>query len=145
RYPTLVAIVQMPHVGILGLRLRRNLVPDSPQLALGRFDLDYVGTEVGQNHRRSWTSDETGKIDNLQSGENVVSWICVLSCHKCFLSWFSVLGIGLRAFAGKPASLLFCLPFRRRVQRAKLRVISLRFGSFPDPCSLLRVSTSLRS
>src|SRR6266704_1586502 len=30
RYPTLVAIVQVPHVGILGLWLGRNLVPDSP-------------------------------------------------------------------------------------------------------------------
>src|SRR5207253_10861248 len=58
RYPALVAIVQVPHVGILGLRLRRNLVPDSPQFALGWFDLDYVGTVVGQNHRRSGTSDE---------------------------------------------------------------------------------------
>src|SRR6476646_8761498 len=47
RYPTLVAIVQVPHVGILGLRLRRNLVSDPPQFALGRFDLDHVGTEVG--------------------------------------------------------------------------------------------------
>src|SRR4029077_20373189 len=31
---------------------------------------------------------------------------------------FSVLGIGLRAFVEKPASLPFCLPFPRRVRRA---------------------------
>src|SRR5207244_11065823 len=58
RYPTLVSIVQMPYVGILGLRLRRNLVPDPPQFAFRWLDFDYVGTEVGQNHRRSGTSDE---------------------------------------------------------------------------------------
>src|SRR5881227_1548401 len=58
RYPTLVAIVQMPHIGILGLWLGRNLVPDSPQFALGRFDFDYIGTEVGQNDGRSGTSHE---------------------------------------------------------------------------------------
>src|SRR5205807_49642 len=73
RYPTLVAIVQVPHVGILGLWLRRNLVPDPPQLTLGRFDFDHVSAEIGQNDGRSWTSDEARKIDNLQSGENVVS------------------------------------------------------------------------
>src|SRR5207245_2626461 len=58
RYPTLVAIVQMPHVGILGLWLGRNLVPDSPQFALGRFDFDYIGTEFGQNDGLSGTSHE---------------------------------------------------------------------------------------
>src|SRR5437588_11180538 len=58
RYPTLVAIVQMPHIGILGLWLGRNLVPDSPQFALGRCDFDYIGTDVGQNEGRSGTSLE---------------------------------------------------------------------------------------
>src|SRR3954451_7831663 len=74
----------MPHVGGLRLRLRRNLVSDSPQFTLGRFDLDYVGTEVGQDHRRSGTSDEARKIDNLQSGENVVSGVCIFSFHNRF-------------------------------------------------------------
>src|SRR4051812_41185960 len=57
-YPTLVAIVQVPQVGRFGWRLRRDLVPDSPQFAFGRFDLDSVGAEVRQNPRRSGTSDE---------------------------------------------------------------------------------------
>src|SRR4029077_14057218 len=91
RHPAVVAIVQVPHVRNLRLRLRRNLVPDFSQFAFRRFVLDYVGAEVGQNDRRSGTSDEARKIDNLQSGENVVSWICVLSWHKCFLSCLATL------------------------------------------------------
>src|SRR6267378_8527642 len=62
-------------------------------------------------------------------------------CHRVspYYFRFSVLGIGLRAFAGKPASLLFCLPFRRRVRRAKLPVTNPRFGSSPVLCSPPRV------
>src|SRR5438128_6307866 len=59
RYPTLVAIVQMPHVGILGLRLRRNLVPDPPQFAFRWLDFDHVSAEVGQDYGGAGTGDET--------------------------------------------------------------------------------------
>src|SRR5207245_462401 len=93
----------------------------------------------------SGTSDEARKIDNLQSGENVVSWICVLSCHKCFLSCFSVLGIERRAFAGMLVFLPFCLLFLRRVRRAKPPARDLRSDLSPSLCLLLPVSTSLRA
>src|SRR2546430_2593264 len=135
----------MPHVRVLGQRLRRNLVPDPPQLALRRFDFDYVRAEVGQNDRGAGTSDETRKIDNFKSRKDVVSRGCIFSFHKCFLSWFSVLGIGRGAFAEKPAFLPFCLPFRRKVRRAKLRVRDPRPGSSPTLCSPPRVSTSPRA
>ena len=59
--------------------MRRNLVADAPQLALGRFDFDHVRAEIGQNDRGSGTSDEARKIDNLQFRKNVVS------CHEILL------------------------------------------------------------
>src|SRR5439155_7800969 len=135
----------MPHVRVLGQRLGRNLVPDPPQLALRRFDFDYVRAEVGQDYGGAGTSDETRKIDNFKSRKDVVSRSCIFSFHKCFLSWFSVLGIGRGAFAEKPAFLPFCLLFRRRVRRAKLPVTDLRSGLSPGLCLPLRVSTSLRA
>src|SRR6267378_4175237 len=68
-------------------------------------------------------------------------------CHRVspYYFRFSVLGIVRRAFAEMPASLLFCLPFRRRVRRAKLRARDLRSDLSASLCVLLPVSTSLQA
>src|SRR2546425_2711270 len=68
----LVAIVQMPGIVLGGAGLGRNLVPNSPGVARGRLDLDDVGAEVGQDHRRPGTGDEARQVHYLQSGKNVV-------------------------------------------------------------------------
>src|SRR5258708_22663968 len=81
----------MPHVGILGLWLRRNLVPDPPQLALGWFYFDYVSAEVGEDYGGAGTGDETRKIDNFQSRKNVFCGVCIFSFHNCFLVFLGLL------------------------------------------------------
>jgi hypothetical protein len=42
----LVAIGEVPRVGILGDRLRREVVRNSPQVAVRRLNLDDVGAEI---------------------------------------------------------------------------------------------------
>src|ERR1700686_3358955 len=68
----LVAIGQMPGVGILGDRLRRQVVRNSPQVAVRRLYLDDVGTEVGKNHGSAWARDKAREIHHLESGEDIV-------------------------------------------------------------------------
>ncbi len=75
RHAALVAVGQMPGIGILRLRLRGNLVPVSPQIAVRRLHLDHVGAEIGQDHGGAGTRDEARKIHYFQSGEDVVG------CH----------------------------------------------------------------
>src|SRR4029077_12695821 len=71
----LVAVGQMPGIGIFRLRLRRGLVANPPEVAARRLPLYDVGAEVGQDHRGAGTRDETCEVHHLQSGENVVA------CH----------------------------------------------------------------
>src|SRR5271155_2597708 len=51
RDSALVAVGEVPWIGIFGDRLWRQLVRMSPQFAARRLHFDDVGTEVGQDHR----------------------------------------------------------------------------------------------
>ena len=73
RESPLVAVVEMPGIVVGGARLRRNLVRDPPRIAARRLDLDHVGAEVGQDHRRARTRDEARQVDHLESREDVVT------------------------------------------------------------------------
>ena len=75
RNAALVAVGEVPRIGILRLRLRRDLMPNSPHVAGRRLDLNDVGTEVGQDHGGAGTRDEAREVHHLQSGENIVA------CH----------------------------------------------------------------
>ena len=77
RDAALVAVGQMPGIGILRQRLRRDLMPVSPEIAARRLHLDHVGAEVGQDHGGAGTGDEAREVHHLQSGKNVVA------CHRC--------------------------------------------------------------
>src|SRR5580704_6231075 len=74
RDAALVAIGQVPGIGILRRRLRRNLVPYPPEVAGRRLDFDDVSAEVGQDHSGAWASDETREVHDLQAGEDIVVW-----------------------------------------------------------------------
>src|SRR5205807_9703577 len=77
RYPTLVAIVQVPHVGILGLRLRRNLVPILHYLPLGGSTLITSATESGRITAAPCPATEVAKSTTFRPGEMVVGWFGV--------------------------------------------------------------------
>src|SRR5258708_30306330 len=68
----LVAIGEVPGVGILGDRLRRQVVRNSPQVAVRRLHFDDVGTEVGQNHSSAWARYKAREIPHLEAGETIV-------------------------------------------------------------------------
>ena len=72
RHAALIAIGQVPGISVAGLRLRRDLVPYSPQVAIRRLHFDDVGAEVGQDHGGTGTGDETGQVYDFQSGEYIV-------------------------------------------------------------------------
>ena len=59
RQSPLVAIVQVPGIVVVGSRLGRNLVPDSPCVTRGRFNLDHVSAKIGQDHGGARPGDET--------------------------------------------------------------------------------------
>ena len=87
RDAALVAVVQVTGIGILGLRLRRDLVPDSPHIAGGRFDFDHVRAKVGQDHRGAGTGDEARKVHDFQSRKDIVRCMVVfLDCMNPVLS-----------------------------------------------------------
>ena len=67
RNAALVAVGEVPLIGILRLRLDRRLMPVSPRIAVRRLDLDDVGAEVGQDHGGAWSRDEARQIHDLQS------------------------------------------------------------------------------
>ncbi len=73
RDAALVAIGQVPGIGIIRLRLRRNLVPYPPEVAGRRLDFDDVGAEVGQDDSGAWTRDEAREVHDLQAGEDIVA------------------------------------------------------------------------
>ena len=80
RHTPLVAIGEVPGVGILGDRLRRHLVGMPPKLAARRLHLDDVGAEVGKNHRSARACDKAREIHHLESGKDVVvRHVCLLS------------------------------------------------------------------
>ncbi len=51
RQAPLVAVVQVPLIGILRLRLRRDLVRNSPELAGRRLHFDDLRSKIGQDPR----------------------------------------------------------------------------------------------
>ena len=67
RDAALVAVGQVKGIGILRLRLRGDLVADSPHVAAGRFDFDHLGAKVGQDHRGAGPGDEARKVHDFQS------------------------------------------------------------------------------
>src|SRR3984885_12513494 len=77
RHAPLVAIREVPGVGILRDRLRWKVVGVPPQLAVRRLHLDDVGAEIRQDHRSAGAGDEAREIDHFQSRENIVA------CHSC--------------------------------------------------------------
>src|SRR6201999_1724677 len=81
RYAALVAIGQVPLIGILCLRLRRYLVTNPPHVAGRRLHLNHVSAKIGQDYRGAWTSDEARQVHYFQSGKNVVS------CHSVSLNY----------------------------------------------------------
>src|SRR6266567_7825689 len=83
----------MPGIGILRLRLRRDLVPMSPEVAARRLHLDDVGAEVGQDYGGTGARDEAGQVHHLQSRENIVV------CHGFLLNDRA------RGFSSPPAEL----------------------------------------
>ena len=76
-HSTLVAVVKMPGIIVFSHRYKKGkLVNHSPQIAVGWLDLDHVGAEVGQDHGCAGTCDEARKIDDLQSREDVIGFLC---------------------------------------------------------------------
>src|SRR5258708_7297865 len=75
RDATLVAVGQVPGIGVLRLRLRRDLVPMPPEVAARRLHFDDLGAKVRQDHRGAGTRDETREIHHLEPGKDVVT------CH----------------------------------------------------------------
>ena len=73
RDAALVAVGQVPGIGVLRLRLRRDLVPHSPAVAGGRLHFDDIGAKVGQDHRGAGARDETCQVHDFQSGEDIVA------------------------------------------------------------------------
>ena len=137
RHSALVAIVQMPEIVVPRVRLRRDLVHHSPQVAGGWLDLDDLGAEVGQDDRGARTRDETGEVHDLQAREDIVGCVLV-SCHgRLLIAPGTVAGVS----AGRPACLPACLRCRRTTRRGKLRGPCLRPGSSPCPCSPPRART----
>ena len=70
-----VAVGQVERIGLVGMRLRRDLVTYPPRVACGRLHFDDVGAKVGQDHRGAGTGDEACQFHDFQPGENIVG------CH----------------------------------------------------------------
>ena len=59
----LVAVSQLKGIRLFRIWLRRDLLPYSPQLALGRLHLDHVSAEIRQDDGGARASDEARKVD----------------------------------------------------------------------------------
>ncbi len=80
RHTPLVAIGEVPGVGILRDRLWWHVVRVPPQLAARWLNFDDVSAEVRQDHRGAGARDEARQIHHLQSRKNVVvRHVCLLS------------------------------------------------------------------
>src|SRR5580692_8589007 len=66
RYAAFIAVGQVPRIGILRLRLWRDLMPNSPEIAGRRLHFDDIGAEIRQDHGSAWTRDEARKVHHLQ-------------------------------------------------------------------------------
>ena len=66
---------------LLRLKLRKLAVTPffrrasdrSRRVALGRLDLDHVGTEVAEHHRAKRSGDDLGKIQNAKTCQRSIS------------------------------------------------------------------------
>src|ERR1700744_5998681 len=77
RHAPLVAIGEMPGIGILCDWLWWHMVRMPPQFTVRWLHLDYVSAEVRQDHRSTRAGDEARQVHHFQSGKNVVG------CHSC--------------------------------------------------------------
>ena len=71
RNPTLVSIRQLKGVSLFRMRLRRDLLSDSPHLSLRRLDFDDIGAEIGQDGCSGRPCNEARQVYDLQSGKNI--------------------------------------------------------------------------
>src|SRR5258707_14021611 len=111
----------MPWIRILRLRLRRNLVPMSPEVAGGRLHFDYLSAIVRQNHRCAWACDEAGQVHDFQSRKDI------FTTHNYFFSLFVFLI--LMSSVLWSASLELCRPLFKESGRALLFVFCSRTKS----------------
>src|SRR5262245_19680340 len=72
RDAALVPVRQVPLIGILRLRVRREAIPNSPAITGRGLNLDHVSAKVAQDHGAAWTRDEAREIHYFQSGKNIV-------------------------------------------------------------------------
>src|SRR6516164_1824861 len=75
RDAALVAVGEMPLIGFICRRLRRDLVRMSPGVAARRFHFDDVGAEIRQDDGCAGRRDEAREVHDLEFGKNVVA------CH----------------------------------------------------------------
>src|SRR5215471_8904016 len=77
RDAALVAVGEMPLIGFICVRLRRDLVRMSPGVAARRFDFDDVGAEIRQDDGGAGRRDEAREVHDLEPRKNVVAchWI----------------------------------------------------------------------
>src|SRR6516165_6816552 len=85
RDAALVAVGEMPLIGFICVRLRRDLVRMSPRVAARRFDFDDVGAEIRQDDGGAGRRDEACEVNHLESRKNVVAWHWVSPKSSCLL------------------------------------------------------------
>src|SRR6516225_10347290 len=74
RDAALVAVGEMPLIGFICRRLRRDLVRMSPGVTARRFDFDDVGAEIRQNDGGAGRRDKAREVHYFESGKDVVAW-----------------------------------------------------------------------
>src|SRR5215510_16340858 len=72
RHAALVPVGQVPLIGVLRLRVRRRVIPMSPEIARRGFNLDHVGAKVAQDYASAWTRDEAREVHDFQSRKYIV-------------------------------------------------------------------------
>jgi len=126
--------------GLLGLRLRRKScsrfsLHNSPLGVSNLSRRSHRSPDRIFTNRRSGTSAKLPQNRHFHSRRKYCQLFVFLSCHECFsglvLATLEICG-GAPPFCRMRVVPFPCLSFRsgHRVRRAKLRVISLRSGSF---------------
>src|SRR6516164_10413928 len=81
----LVAVGEMPLIGLIRRRLRRYLVRMSPGVAARRLHFDDVGAEIRQDDGGAGRRDEAREVHHLESGKNVVAGHWISPKSSCLL------------------------------------------------------------
>src|SRR6202008_1958336 len=100
-----------------------------PGVAVRRLDLDHVGAEIRQDHRRAGAGDEARHVDDLQAGKDVVfghGWLR-LGWRMMAARRVSGPGSSAPAWRGRPTCPRPCPRWRRRRRTATPRARG------PDP------------